>query len=165
MKRRGVNCELITEFAKDLTWEHNKSALKCQPYIFGNQYYRFARCQGEVDVLITDSPLLQSLLYNLDQQTNAFRELVVERFHDFENFNFVIERNCEYSEVGRNESYEEACGYDEAIRKLLQELHEPYTVLEKGRNEMQTDILCEISDAMMERTFHDGMLERVLPEA
>ena len=30
LKQLGVNCELVGEFAKDKTWEHNMLALSCQ---------------------------------------------------------------------------------------------------------------------------------------
>ena len=39
LKMKGVNCELIGEFAKDKTWEHNTTALSCQEYVFGKQSY------------------------------------------------------------------------------------------------------------------------------
>lgn len=35
LKQRGVNAELVTEFAKDKTWEGNTLALSCQEYVFG----------------------------------------------------------------------------------------------------------------------------------
>ena len=66
LKKLGVNAELVTEFAKDKTWEHNATALGCQEYVFGKQSYRLARCRNDVDVIVTDNPLPLSLLYNQD---------------------------------------------------------------------------------------------------
>ena len=34
LKMMGVNCELVTEFAKDKVWEKNNEALSNQIYIF-----------------------------------------------------------------------------------------------------------------------------------
>ena len=48
LKQRGVNCELVTEFAKDKTWENNQTALQCAEYIFGNQSYRLQRCRDRM---------------------------------------------------------------------------------------------------------------------
>ena len=45
LKEENINCELITEFAKDLTWEKNQTGLSCQEYIFGQQSYRMFRCK------------------------------------------------------------------------------------------------------------------------
>ena len=61
LKMLGINCELVTEFAKDKVWENNKMALSNQIYIFAKQYYRMDRCAGKVDVIITDSPLTLTL--------------------------------------------------------------------------------------------------------
>ena len=63
LKIKSVNVELVTEFAKDMTWEKNKKALTNQIYMLGNQLQRIYRCQDEVDVIVTDSPLLLNILY------------------------------------------------------------------------------------------------------
>ena len=34
LKMLGVNCELVTEFAKDKVWENNNKALANQLYVF-----------------------------------------------------------------------------------------------------------------------------------
>ena len=64
LKQKGVNAELVTEFAKDKTWEGNTLALSCQEYVFGKQSYRLARCRDDVDVIVTDSPLPLAIVYN-----------------------------------------------------------------------------------------------------
>ena len=66
IKMRGINAELITEFAKDKVWEENKEVFKNQAYIFGKQSFKLSRCDGKVDVIITDSPLPLSIFYNKD---------------------------------------------------------------------------------------------------
>ena len=125
LKKEGINCELITEFAKDITWEHNTKALATQAYVFGNQYYRMARVADEVDVIITDSPLLQSLIHDKDKRTqNALGEsmlvpLVEAADKSFINVNVFMEQPYEYCETGRNESAEEALMLSEQIRDML----------------------------------------------
>ena len=71
LKMLGVNCELVTEFAKDKVWEKNNEALSNQIYIFAKQYYRISRCADKVDVIITDSPLFLSPFYNKDPEIDA----------------------------------------------------------------------------------------------
>ena len=68
----GVNTELVTEFAKDLTWEERKDALKNQLYVSGNQAFRLSRLNGKVDVVITDSPLPLGLFYLPKEEQELF---------------------------------------------------------------------------------------------
>ena len=66
LKLHGQNCELVTEFAKDLVWENNQKAFANQIYIFGQQSYRLSKMLDEVDIIITDSPLPISIMYIYD---------------------------------------------------------------------------------------------------
>ena len=36
LKINGINAELVTEFAKNIIWEHNRKALTNQIYMLGN---------------------------------------------------------------------------------------------------------------------------------
>lgn len=51
LKRNRIRTEYVQEFAKDLTWEGNSTALACQDFIFGNQYYRMFRLSGQVEFI------------------------------------------------------------------------------------------------------------------
>lgn len=35
LKRRGINAEYVSEFAKDKVWENNEEVFKHQEYLFG----------------------------------------------------------------------------------------------------------------------------------
>ena len=66
LKMLGVNCELVSEFAKDKVWEQNNEALSNQIYIFAKQYYRITRCANKVDVIVTDGFSGNILLKNTE---------------------------------------------------------------------------------------------------
>lgn len=63
LKLLQVNCEEVYEYAKNLTWEQRFRTLECQPYVFGKQLYRIETLMDQVDVIITDSPVLLSAFY------------------------------------------------------------------------------------------------------
>lgn len=63
LKEAGINSEYIQEYAKDKTWQADYFTLECQPYITSKQLYRLHRVLDKVDVVVTDSPLIQGLVY------------------------------------------------------------------------------------------------------
>lgn len=128
LKMRGINCELVGEVAKDITWEHNTTALGCQEYIFGKQSYRLARCRNDVDVIITDSPLPLAIIYtNNEAIKKPLTDLVMAVFNTYDNISFFINRTKPYNPKGRNQTEEESNAISEEIKKLYKDLNIPYT--------------------------------------
>ena len=128
LKMRGVNAELVTEFAKDKTWEHNMTALSNQAYVFGKQYYRISRCADQVDVIVTDSPLLLSLVYNnssvLGQDFNKVVKAVADSFNSR---NYYLTRVKPYNPAGRNQTEEEADQIADQIYEILVKEKVPFS--------------------------------------
>lgn len=149
LKMKGVNAELVTEFAKDMTWEKNQKALSNQVYMLGNQLQRIYRCQDQVDVIVTDSPLLLNIIYNHDPLLGAsFSSLVVDLFQSYNNINYFIKRIKEYNPAGRNETKEEAVEIDSKLLQLLDDNKIPFRILE-GRidccGQVVQDVLEELN--------------------
>jgi adenylate kinase family enzyme len=127
LKMLGINCELVSEFAKDITWEHNTTALGCQEYVFGKQSYRLARCRDDVDVIVTDSPLPLTIVYTQNEVIKKpLTDLVMAVFNSYENVNFFINRTKPYNQKGRNQTEEESDAISEEIKKLYTKLNIPY---------------------------------------
>lgn len=127
LKLKGVNVELVNEFAKDKTWEGNQVALSCQEYIFGEQSYRMARCRDSVDVIVTDCPLLLSSIYNQSEILGkSFDETVLNVFNSYTNLNIFLKRVKPYQPIGRNQTEEEAKEFDRKIEAYLQSNKIPY---------------------------------------
>lgn len=119
MKKAGMNVELVTEFAKDLTWEKRLDVLRDnQPFVLGEQYRRLQVLKGQVDYAVVDSPLILSIIYGA--KWRSLPGLVWELWGEFSNYNFFIERTKPYSPVGRNETEAEARRKDVEILDLLQ---------------------------------------------
>jgi len=103
MKLEGVNVELVTEYAKDLTWDKRFAALKDQLYVFSKQHGRLSRLVDKVDFVVTDGPLINSLVYSPDNYFASFEPLATEIFNHYSNYNILLERVKKYSPVGRSQ--------------------------------------------------------------
>ena len=120
LKMKGINAELITEFAKDKVWENNEKVFKNQLYLFGKQSFRISRVQDEVDVIVTDSPLLLSILYNQTPILGEnFNQLVYDVFNSYNNINYLIKRTKPYNPAGRLQTEEESNALAEPLISLL----------------------------------------------
>lgn len=125
LKKLGINCELALEFAKDKVWEESIKTLDDQFYIFGKQYHKLFRLNDKVDVIITDSPLIISILYN-KISSKYFNDFVIEQYNTFDNLLFFINRNDTYQTEGRLQSKEEAENIDNFIKNILKTNNLPY---------------------------------------
>lgn len=141
LKQLGVNCELVGEFAKDKTWEHNMTALGCQEYVFGKQSYRLARCRDDVDVIITDSPLPLTIIYNTNPAIEeSLPKLVIDVFNTYENINVFLTRVKPYNPKGRNQTEAESDELSRKIAELYDKLGILYSVV-NGNSEGYQDIV------------------------
>lgn len=135
LKMRGYNCELVTEFAKDKVWEENKAALSNQLYVFGQQSFRISRVNGQVDVIITDSPLPLSLMYgNSAKLGESFAETVMADFNSYNNMNLYINRVKDYNPVGRIQTEEESDKKGFEILNLLIQKDIPFRLVNGDEN-------------------------------
>lgn len=122
LKSMGVNAELLTEYAKDKTWEHNHTALSNQLYVLGKQYYKITRCADQVDVIVTDSPILLSLLYGKDTPYKKELDALVHRLWELDdNLLYYIQRIKPYNPAGRNQTAEESDALGEELKSILHE--------------------------------------------
>lgn len=121
LKWKGVDCELVTEYAKDKVWEESFTTLSNQLYILGKQAHKNFRLNGKVDVMITESSVLMSLLYSKEprHKTEEFIKVTVDEFKHYNNINFYVERNDYYVENGRYQTHSEALEIDDKILNVM----------------------------------------------
>jgi len=120
LKKMGIECELVTEFAKDKVWDENYKILSDQIYVFGKQQHRLYRLNGKVDIAITDSPLLLSIIYD-QSKSPELRSLAMQVFRSYDNHVFYINRNVSYVDEGRCQNADEAKEIDIICKTLMQE--------------------------------------------
>lgn len=133
LKMRGIDCEMSPEFAKDKVWEESYKTLDNQMYIAGKQLHRLTRLTNKVDVIITDSPLLVSLYYGMNEP-ESFKKLMIDQFNKCNNFNILFERTSKYNPNGRMQTEEGAIKIDKSILSLIEEHCSHFTTLPTGRD-------------------------------
>lgn len=149
MKLNEMNVELVTEYAKDLTWEERYDTLDDQLYVFAKQQKRLQVLKNKVNYVVTDSPLILGLIYRQwNYLPNNFEPLVFEVWDQFENKNYFIKRTKKYQRVGRSQNEDQAEGIDEQVKLFLQTKSVPFEILEGDENtpkriyeEILTDVL------------------------
>jgi AAA domain len=126
MKTRGQRVELVTEFAKELTYEGVD--MSNQLAMLVEQDRRLRRLLGKVDYAITDSPLPLSLIYAPPRfQVPWFTQTALGLFHSYDNRSFFIHRRKSYQTYGRSQSEVEAREIDHKILDLIDDHSIPWT--------------------------------------
>lgn len=147
LKWRGVNVELVNEFAKGKVWENSLNVLKNQNYVFGKQSHYMWRVAPHVDVIVTDSPILLSLVY--DESNNPlFRAYVKQEYDTYDNLDYFLIRKKAYNPIGRMQTEGEAKELDNVVLKTLSDLKINYIIKEGIRDsvfEIVEEIITHIS--------------------
>ena len=129
LKLAGIDCEYVSEFAKDKVWEDNSEVFKNQFYVTGKQAFKISRCFGKVDVIITDSPILLGALY-APITSPKLKEAIMEEFDKYgdSNVNIFLKRIKPYNANGRFQTEDEAKDVDVSIKKFLDDRRYEYDV-------------------------------------
>jgi len=133
LKWMGVNCEMALEYAKDCVWDKSRNLLDNQIFIFGQQHHRIWRLLGQVDVIISDSPLLHSIIY--DSSSNPhFAPMVLAEHKKLLNLNIFLQREKPYQQIGRLHSEEQAREIDSRTIDLLEHVEEEFLTFPANEN-------------------------------
>lgn len=148
LKLRGVNCEYVQEFAKDKAWEFGSTFMRglnpdiemptpkvflAQDYIFAQQHFRIQRCEGELDLIVTDSPLMLGLAYMpRDYKLPSMRKVIMEAYYLYDNVDILLKRVKPYNPSGRMQTEKEAMLKDIEIKLILDAHGIPYHEVDAG---------------------------------
>lgn len=143
IKQAGINAEYVSEYAKDKVWDRHEAIFDNQIYVFAKQHHRIFRLDGQVDMVITDSPLLLSSYYNRDNTIvgKTLDKLIVEIHNSFETMNVFLNRVKEYNPMGRMQTENESKLIDRNLKTML-DIHE-ISVVEYDGNSEGIDLLTE----------------------
>lgn len=152
LKMRGINAELVTEFAKDMVWEDNKEVFKNQAYIFGTQSFRISRCQDKVDVIVTDCPLFLTAFYNQSPILGKqFNDVVFSVFNSYNNINYFIDRVKDYNPIGRLQTEKEALALKAPMLQMLKDYKVDFTTIDRSLKGYDL-IVEQVSRKLQEKT-------------
>jgi hypothetical protein len=82
----------------------------------------------KVDVIVTDSPILLSLIYG-GERSDAFKTLVVEQHDSWNNLDIFLKRVKPYNPLGRLQNLEEAKGIDDMMLEMFKTLNIDFTTI------------------------------------
>ncbi len=140
MKVAGLSVELTDEFAKECVWEGNVPMLKDQLWVLAHQHRKILRLKGQVDFVITDSPVLLSPIYRELYEGPLYSDLIdkmaLECYNMYDNINFMLTRPSGFEENGRAQNEQQSLDIDNAIFDQFNFLNIGYTLL--GTRAMDT---------------------------
>ncbi|MGX9115463.1 hypothetical protein ACWTU6_02010 [Mesorhizobium sp. BHbsci] len=85
MKRERFEVELVTEVAKNWTYERNLR-LGDQLSVLAEQHWRLERLKGQVEWVVTDSSIPLSLIYAKPEDAEWLEEVVQVLWDRFDNY-------------------------------------------------------------------------------
>jgi DNA replication protein DnaC len=148
LKALGVNCELVTEYAKKKVWEESYRTFECQLYVCAKQIYSMFTVARHVDVLITDSPIIMSSAYN--DGDKLLNELVAKEHHRYDNIEIFLTRTKKYNPKGRMQTEKEAREKDRQIRKILND-NKIIFIEKDGDRRSIPSIMLHLNNALSEK--------------
>lgn len=125
MKQSGHSVELVNEFAKEVVWEGNVPMLKDQLFVLAHQNRKLVRLAGKVDYIITDSPVLLSIVYRGHYEGPMYSDLIdkmaLECYGMYNNVNIMLERGEGFKNEGRTQGLDQSIALDDEIIQMFEE--------------------------------------------
>lgn len=121
LKKAGYNVEYVSEYAKELVLENKLKDLDNQEHVTDEQYKRFDRLRGSVDVIVTDSPVLLGLVYGEGKISDEYIKQVKGYYNSFDNFNMLVARpkDASFQQEGRVHDAQQSVELDGKIKSML----------------------------------------------
>jgi predicted ATPase len=126
LKQSGVNAELVCEYVKEWAWEGRKILDGDQYYFLAKQSRRERIRFRRVDVMVTDSPVWLSAVYEQEFEQEPFicqmmidKHVQGARRHNVKHEHVFLRRLKQYNPNGRFQTEDEARRLDEKIKTYL----------------------------------------------
>jgi hypothetical protein len=152
LKRNHLECELVTEVAKQRIWEGRGHALRNQISILGKQWELIETLLGKVEVVVCDSPVLLCSVYAPAEYPQSFHDLALWAHEAVPSLNVLLNRPAaSYQESGRIQSLSQALEADRRVAELIVGKGLPHTVADNDESGMdlveKAVMACRLAEA------------------
>ena len=150
LKKDHITCDNPYEFPKTLAWDENYSAISDQLYVLANQHRGIVKSYGKVDYIISDSPILLSLIYkdyyNKERKSSYpsklyksnFDNMILDMHNDYDNINILLKRSeGNHNEKERYQNLEQSMEIDNLIEESLILHNIEYQTVEVGEDTLE----------------------------
>lgn len=151
LKRMGVTSEVSWEYIKRKLREKAEKAVANQIYLFGKQQFLLFTLKDEVDVIVTDAPLLLFTYYD-KTKCKFLKDIVINEYNKYNNLMYFIDRDLTavYETEGRYQNLEEAKIVDAEMKQMLFDNNIEFKALtgigEATLDTIMSDILKKINE-------------------
>ena len=123
LKANNYKAELVVESAKEATYAKATHKLQDQTYLIAKHNNDLLNLSNQVDIVVTDGSLLNSLAYGLED--SEFEKLMAKELYSrYVNIGFILPRKVNYMKYGRSQTREEAVALDNKIFESISYLPE-----------------------------------------
>ena len=125
LKMNNISVELVREFVKDKIYEKSEGVFNDQVYILGKQHFRQTNVKGNVDVIITDCPLIIQAYYTDKYKfpyADELRQLVLKLYSLENNINYFVNRDKPYNPDGRFQTEADSDSISGDLKEYLDNL-------------------------------------------
>ena len=129
LKMNNISVELVREFVKDKIYEKSEGVFNDQVYILGKQHFRQTNVKGNVDVIITDCPLIVQAYYTDKYKfpyADELRQLVLKLYSLENNINYFVNRDKPYNPDGRFQTEVDSDSISGNLKEYLDNLNIEY---------------------------------------
>ncbi|MDD4972524.1 MAG: AAA family ATPase [Paludibacter sp.] len=142
----------VQEYAKELVLQKRFDLLANQPHVTTEQCRRIEILIGNVDIVVTDSPVLLGLAYSSEEHFHETKEIIDSLYarEDVENINFFVERiGREFDPRGRMGNVDDAIQKDQEIKDILMQTNTPFHTVQNKYD--MVSVIAKISDKIVDK--------------
>ena len=151
LKREQITCDISHEYIKRKLREKALKAVQSQIYIFAKQQFQLFSMKDEVGVIVTDSPLIFSAVYDKTKCPHL-KSLILKEFNKYDNLNYLLlrDKDVPYEQEGRYQDAEGAKKVDNEMIEFLNAegiVYKPvYGISKKTLNTIIKDVKQKLKD-------------------